>query len=827
MPPKPSVDDLARVIRDLQRDVDGIRSGRLTIGADLDMRGHRITGLAKPVDDSDAQTKIAGTGSLYAPLDSAYLVVGSVDPILTQERLLAGSTSITITDNGPGSTLAVSATQAFFDALYQPLDSDLTAIAALSTTAFGRGLLTETDASTTRTTLGLAIGTDVQAYDAQLASLAALSYTGNTLKVLRVNAGETDFELATVTSMTYPGAGIANSTGSAWGTSYTTTGSGTVVALQTSPSLVTPIIDAATGTSLNLTLGGSATAYSSGLGPVLQLTNRAAAGDFASAHITSGASGSARLYFHNDTTDAGAIVANSTGGQLQIFSGATTGSPSIIIGRATGDFYFTKTSSGDLLTFNGSTLAATFGGAISAPSLTLSTTPLAVTSGGTGATSASAARTALGVAIGSDVQAYDADLAALAGLTSAADALPYFTGSGTAATTTITSTARSLLDDATTSDMRTTLGLAIGTNVQAYDTQLASLAALSYTGNALKVLRVNAGETDFELATVTSMTYPGAGIALSTGSAWDTSITDSAGLRSAISDESGTGALLFANGNIGAATGTSLTLSSLTSGRVALTTTSGLLTDSADLSWSGTALSLAATYRFYLGGATSGVNLRQTLGGTLAFATGVTDWATLSSTAFSPSTAGGLALGSSSAGFGALYLDESGAGTETAAIVAPTLSGNVTVTLPAATGTLATLAGTETLTNKTLTDPVIASQTGSGTWAAYTSGANSFSMFASDSLDRIDFTDTGGSVPFAISGSGAGTTYPEGIRLNGYQTFIEKSSTPPDPGPSDRLRIYMKADKFVIQYNDGGTVRYKYLDLTGTGVTWTHSTTAP
>jgi hypothetical protein len=39
--------------------------------------------------------------------------------------------------------------------------------------------------------------------------------------------------------MTYPGAGIPNSTGSAWGISYTTTGSGTVVALATSPSLTT------------------------------------------------------------------------------------------------------------------------------------------------------------------------------------------------------------------------------------------------------------------------------------------------------------------------------------------------------------------------------------------------------------------------------------------------------------------------------------------------------------------------------------------------------------------------------------------------------------
>lgn len=33
------------------------------------------------------------------------------------------------------------------------------------------------------------------------------------------------------------------------------------------------------------------------------------------------------------------------------------------------------------------------------------------------------------------------------------------------------------------------------------DPQLTSLAGLSYTGNALKVVRVNAGETDFELAT--------------------------------------------------------------------------------------------------------------------------------------------------------------------------------------------------------------------------------------------------------------------------------------------------------------------------------------
>lgn len=65
----------------------------------------------------------------------------------------------------------------------QPLDSDLTAIAALATTAYGRGFLDRADQAAARTYLALTPGTDVQAFDATLAALAGANWAANALPI--------------------------------------------------------------------------------------------------------------------------------------------------------------------------------------------------------------------------------------------------------------------------------------------------------------------------------------------------------------------------------------------------------------------------------------------------------------------------------------------------------------------------------------------------------------------------------------------------------------------------------------------------------------------
>jgi hypothetical protein len=95
----------------------------------------------------------------------------------------------------------------------------------------------------------------------------------------------------------------------------------------------------------------------------------------------------------------------------------------------------------------------------------------------TNAANAVAQRVVLGLVIGTNVQAYDADLAALAGLTGAADRLPYFTGPGAAALATFTSYGRTLAALVDAAAGRTALGLAT--------MALQAAGAVAITGGAI------------------------------------------------------------------------------------------------------------------------------------------------------------------------------------------------------------------------------------------------------------------------------------------------------------------------------------------------------
>ena len=114
----------------------------------------------------------------------------------------------------------------------------ITGLAGSKVTAIPNSSLTNSTIS------GISLGSNLANLTAgtNITFSSGSTYNGST--AITINASST---------MVYPSAGIANSTGSAWGTSYSTTGSGTVLALATSPTFVTPVLG--TPTSGNFSTG--------------------------------------------------------------------------------------------------------------------------------------------------------------------------------------------------------------------------------------------------------------------------------------------------------------------------------------------------------------------------------------------------------------------------------------------------------------------------------------------------------------------------------------------------------------------------------------------
>ena len=505
----------------------------------------------------------------------------------TSERVFTPGTGLSGTDAGANGTytLAIS-------------DAELLAIAGLTSaadrvpyftgsgtaalgtfTSAGRDLLDDADAAAQRTTLGLVIGTNVQAYDGELAALAGLTSAANALPYF-TGAGT-----ASVTTLTGAGRDLLDDADAS--AMRTTLGLGTISTQAASSVSITggsitgitdlALADGGTGASLAdpnadrllwwddsdsamefMALADIATEASPASGDFLlmmdaggvfskvnwsSLPSASSISDGDKGDIVVASSGTVwtldqatpvtafgsgdtfpcyesgvlKQCAYSDLPGAGAGISNvvedatpQLGGQLDVNTFAlgdgtrellafvedasavnhieiennATGSGAIL--RATGDdtnveLRLEAKGSG-ALTFEGSTIwhAGNDGSGSTLDADTLrATTPSTDALALLSAANYAAMRGLLDLETGTDVQAYDADLAAIAALTSAADTLPYFTGSGTASTTTLTTTGRDLIGGANASAMRSTLGVVIGTDVQAYDPDLAAIGALA------------------------------------------------------------------------------------------------------------------------------------------------------------------------------------------------------------------------------------------------------------------------------------------------------------------------------------------------------------
>jgi hypothetical protein len=172
------------------------------------------------------------------------------------------------------------------------------------------------------------------------------------------------------------------------------------------------------------------------------------------------------------------ILSSITGDTLT-FTGSLTAPRAIAWRDLAGTVAFTS----DLAAYLTTATAATTYAPLASPTFTGTVT---IPSG------ASISGYATTAAIASGYQPLDSDLTAIAGLTSAADRLPYYTGDGTAALATFTSTARSLLDDSSTSAMRGTLGLG---SMATQSNASVSITGGDILGVTLGVIGIGVGST--------------------------------------------------------------------------------------------------------------------------------------------------------------------------------------------------------------------------------------------------------------------------------------------------------------------------------------------
>jgi hypothetical protein len=149
-------------------------SGETNVGMDFQAKGTGVYRFLGTVEQA-AQIRLyedTTDGSNY----SAFRVGTQAGDIIYTLPTALGSAGDVLTDLAGDGVLSWEEPGA---GVYQPLDGDLTAIAALATTAYGRGFLVYADEAAFKAGVNLEIGTDVQAYDADLTTWAGLTPSAN------------------------------------------------------------------------------------------------------------------------------------------------------------------------------------------------------------------------------------------------------------------------------------------------------------------------------------------------------------------------------------------------------------------------------------------------------------------------------------------------------------------------------------------------------------------------------------------------------------------------------------------------------------------------
>ena len=354
---------------------------------------------------------------------------------------------------------------------------------------------------------------------------------------------------------------------------------------------------------------------------------------------------------------------------------------------------------------------------------TWSGTTIPLTKGGTGATTASAARMNLGLVVGTDVMAANFTTTLTGDVTGA--------GNGSFATTLASSgvTAGSYgsstaiptftVDSKGRLTAASTVGITAGVSSLNYTTTTSYAAGGTISGTSLTLTAADG--TNPGLVSTGSQTFAGAKtfnsniIGNLTGNATTAS---TAGNITATSNTTLTS--LSALNTVGTITSGTWSASVIGSNVGGAGTVSGLMKANGSgvvsAAVAGTDFEVPLTFTSPLTRTTNTIAIPAATSSVNGYLTN-TDWTTFNNKQNALTAGTGVAISSNIVSIGQTITTSSspsfaginynGSTSGTANVIAPSVAGTTTITLPSATGTLATIAGTETFTNKTLTSPIL------------------------------------------------------------------------------------------------------------------------